>query len=208
MKVTAIKQQVRQPDRFSIYIDGTFCVGLSEKDVFELGIKINKEVSEEDIRQLKQASQLGKLFDKTLRYLGIRMRSEHELKQYLLKKGATTEETQQILNKLSKYGYVNDRAFARSWIEDKRTTKKRSNRRLIVDLRQKGVAKSIIEELLAGSKGEETNALQALIAKKRKISRYQDDQKLIQYLLRQGYPYDLIKTHVANPEFEQQLNFN
>lgn len=205
MKVTAIKQQVKQPGRYSIYVDGKFCVGLSEKDVFDLGVKINKQLDEEGLKQLKQASLLGKLFDRALRYLGIRMRSEHELRAYLTKKGATDEEQQDILNKLSKYGYVNDEAFAKSWIEDKRTTKKRSNRRLMLDLRQKGVAKSIIDSLLVGDKAEEQAALMALIAKKRRIMRFQDDQKLIQYLLRQGYPYDLIKNHIHNQAADEEL---
>ena len=57
-----------------------------------------------------------------------------------------------------------------------------------MELRNKGVAQEIVDEVLGGRDEEEE--IKKIIA--RKQSKY-DDDKLIQYLCRQGFPYDLVE---------------
>jgi SOS response regulatory protein OraA/RecX len=60
-------------------------------------------------------------------------------------------------------------------------------KKLKLELRAKGVADDIIDRCLAESPRNEREELRKMIAKKAK--RYPDEQKLIQYLLRQGFNY-------------------
>lgn len=97
-----------------------------------------------------------------------------------------------IVERLCARGYVNDRKFAEFWVENRCVKKGISHKRLKMELARKGISQEIIEEVLDGR--NEAEEIRKVIAKKR--SRY-DDEKLIAYLCRQGFSYDLAKQIVA-----------
>lgn len=92
-------------------------------------------------------------------------------------------------------GYLDDRAFAESWIRSRRALKHRSNRVLIGELGQKGVGKDLVEQVLADEPEEVSDeaTIRALIDKKHLSSRYATEQKLISYLLSQGFAYSTVR---------------
>jgi regulatory protein len=97
-------------------------------------------------------------------------------------------------------GLLNDLAFARSWIANRRLLKPTSARKLRLELKQKQVAEEIIQEAMAEDETDEQEVLQQLIAKKRNQTKYNHDNlKLMQYLARQGFNYDAIKSALDNP---------
>jgi regulatory protein len=100
-----------------------------------------------------------------------------------------------VYNRLSEKGYIDDDKFTRYWVENRSLTKGASQRKLTAELRTKGVDSSIIERHLADSERTDQDELQKLITKKR--PRYPDEQKLMQYLARQGFSYDDIKQALA-----------
>lgn len=193
MKVTAIKQQVKRVDRYSIYLDGKYSFSLGEHELLRLGLHSGKELTEEELATYQDESAFGKWFDKTLNLLSFRLRSEWELRDYLRRKDCPPELMDRILNKLSINGYVNDEQFAKRWVENRRLMKATSRRRLSQELRQKRISSDIIDTVLAEDREEidEQEVLRQLVEKKR--PRYPDQLKLMQYLARQGYSYDDIK---------------
>jgi regulatory protein len=100
-----------------------------------------------------------------------------------------------ILGRLRRLSLLDDEAFARSWVASRHLLKNTSKRRLQLELKQKGVSQTIIDIVLAEDEVDERKSLAAVIAKKR--ARYPDPSKLLQYLLRQGFSYDDIKTVLA-----------
>lgn len=50
--------------------------------------------------------------DKAVKYLGVRMRSAYEIKQYLRTKGYNDEDIVEVLTLLEEYKYVDDAAYA------------------------------------------------------------------------------------------------
>ena len=194
MKITAIKQQVKRADRYSIYLDGKYSFSLGEGELLKLGLHTGQELTEEELGNYQEESSFGKWFDKTLNLLSYRLRSEWELRDYLKRKDCPPEITERILNKLCINGYVNDEQFARRWVENRRLLKATSRRRLAQELKQKRISSEIIDKVLAADKDEvdEREVLKELVEKKR--ARYPDQTKLMQYLARQGYNYDDIKS--------------
>ena len=73
-----------------------------------------------------------------------------------------------------------------------------SRRKLQAELAAKGVDRSIVERQLADNERSDSDELQKIIAKKR--SKYTDEQKFMQYLARQGFSYDDIKSALANQD--------
>jgi regulatory protein len=191
MKITAIQQQVKRPERYSIFVDGKYSFSFGESALLEQALRIGQELDEAQVQELKKLSSDDKLYNAALRYIAMRSRSEWELTSYLTRKGAEPALQTQILNKLSGYGYVNDEAFARSWVENRRLLRPISLRKLQQQLKLKRISNEVIEKVLREDETDELATLKTLIAKKQ--TRYPDKMKFMRYLAGQGFKYDDIK---------------
>ena len=198
MKITAIKAQVKNPERVSIYVDEKYSFSLTQSQLLEHKIYSGLALSEESLAKLKYASDYGKMLERTLNYIMIRPRSTREVRDYLWRKKAEPELADAVLHWMQNRDYLNDANFAKSWVRNRQLTKPVSKRRLIAELRQKGVASEYIEQAFVQEEFDEKEALHEIIAKKRKQARYQDETKLMQYLARQGFSYDSIKSALSD----------
>lgn len=200
MKVTKIAAQVKTPGRYSIFIDGKFAFGLSELGLIDAGLKIGLELSETELYELKNQAQTDKAYNRVLGLLARRPRSEWEVHEYLRRKNSEANLISEVISKLKERGYIDDRDFARRWVESRRLLRATSRRKLSIELKQKRVEDSVIREILADDETDELDVLKQLIAKKRSQSRYQDETKLIRYLAGQGFSYGDIKDALGSEE--------
>jgi regulatory protein len=211
MKITALKMQVRDKDRVNVFVDGKYRFSLDITQVAELGIKNGAEYSEEELTELENESQFGKLYTRALEYALIRPRSQREMRDYLyrktrdtrtktgnIKKGVSTELTERVFQRLFDKSYLNDEKFARFWVENRNVRKGTSLRKLQSELQAKGVASTTIQEVLGDTDRTDIDELRKVIAKK--AGRYDDEQKLMMYLARQGFRYDDIKEALREEE--------
>lgn len=204
MKITAITAQQKDKNRLNVMVDGKYLFSLDIFQYADLGIKIGKDYSEEELHALETESQFGKVYARALEYCLMRPHSSREVRDYLyrktrdtrtktgeMKKGVAPEITQRVFDRLIEKGYIDDEKFTRYWVENRNLTKGASRRKLQAELQAKGVEAGIIEQQLASSPRSDDDELSKVIAKKR--NRYVDDQKFMQYLARQGFSYDDIK---------------
>lgn len=159
-----------------------------------------QELSSAEVGNYQKLSADDKLYNRTLRYIAMRPRTRWEIETYIKRKQASPPLVEQILNKLSNVELIDDAKFARAFVNDRRLLRPTSRRKMIAELRKKHVASELIEEAVGSEQEAEIEALRATIAKKRRQSKYHDDDKLMQYLARQGYNYSDIKAamHVDN----------
>jgi regulatory protein len=193
MKLTKIVQQQRQKDRYSIYVDEKYVFSLSEGALLAAGLSTGMELTREDLKDYKKLSADDKAFNRALRYSAMRRRSEGEMIDYLKRKLVEEPVAEKIIVKLRRLDLVNDKSFAQAWVENRRLLKPVSKRRLVQELKQKRVAEDIITEVLSEDTTDERIVLMELIERKRRQTKYQDPQKLTQYLARQGFGYEDIK---------------
>ena len=208
-RVTDIREAVRDKNRVNIYVDDKFFCSLDISQVVDLHVKVGRSLSSEELVDLKRASEFSKFYARALEYALMRPRSEKELRDYL--RGKTYERKVRVKNRktgeyqtkvkpgydaslvplgmkrLEERGYIDDRRFASVWVENRHVAKGTSIKKLRLELQQKGIANQIIDEVLSDSGRDERAELQKIIARKR--ARYDDEQKFIQYLLRQGFNY-------------------
>ncbi len=193
MKITSIKQQVKRKDRYAVHVDGKYSFSLGELELINSGLRLGQELNKTELEELEDKAKLDKAYDRALGLVAIRQRSKWEITDYLKRKKYEQEEIENILNKLSRAGYVDDLAFATAWVNNRRLLKPISKRKLIQELRQKRVSSEIINQVLAADETIEAEVLHELVVKKRQQTKYKDDLKLMQYLSRQGYNYGDIK---------------
>ena len=195
MKITDIKQQVKRADRYSIFVDGKYAFSFSESELLASKLRIGQEFTETEVEELKDRAIIDKGYDMALNLIIRRPRSEWELRDYLKRKKYDPTVSGYVLDRLKQRGYVDDMDFARRWVENRRLLKATSKRRLMQELRQKRVAYEIIHSVLEADETDEQQVLRDLIERKR--TKYQDDLKLMQYLVRQGYNYADIKSTLS-----------
>lgn len=197
MKITAIKQQVKRSDRYAIYVDDKYAFSLGETELLSSGLQRGQEFTEAELTELKQKAVIDKAYERALNLILRRARSEWEIRDYLKRKDYDSEITDQIIGQLRERNFVNDLDFARRWVENRRLLKATSKRRLRQELKQKRVTDEVIDHVLSEDETDEREVLRELVERKRKQTKYQDDIKLMQYLSRQGYNYDDIKTVIG-----------
>ena len=197
MKVTNIKQQEKRKDRYSIFVEGKYTFSLSESALLEQKISVGQELDKAQLQDFKQLSADDKAYGNALRYAIIRPRSTWEMRTYLKRKKVDEPVAEKLLNKLTSNNLLDDASFAKSWVENRRLLKSISKRRLQMELRQKRVPDETIEQTLASDETDDHQTLKTLVVKKRQQSRYQDNLKLMQYLARQGFNYDDIKSALS-----------
>jgi regulatory protein len=125
--------------------------------------------------------------------LSAQPRTRHELAQVLAKKLVPAEVADRLLDRFEEVGLVDDAAFARSWVESRRTGRGLAGRALAQELRKKGVADEIVQETLAEvDPDDERETARALVRRKvRTMGRLDHPtrvRRLTGMLARKGYP--------------------
>lgn len=214
MKITSISIQLRDKDRVNVSVNGKYRFSLDVFQLVDLGIKVGKEYSEAELVALEDESRFGKLYMRALEYCLMRPHSQRELKDYLyrktrdtrtktgdIRKGVSVALTERVFGRLQDKGYIDDNKFAAYWIENRNLRKGSSKRKLSSELSAKGVDRTIIEQFLSETERDDMTELQKIIDKKR--PRYDDEQKFMSYLSRQGFSYEDIKTALAHNANEE-----
>ncbi len=192
--ITALKIQKRDKTRVNVYLDGEYAFAVSLN--VALGLKKGQSLTPAEIADLKEAYDAQKAYDKALHFLGFRARSEQEVQAYLHGKGYTAQVIETTLSRLQGEGYLDDAEFARVWLSDRERLRPRGARALRYELRQKGVADSVIEETLADL--DEQESAWAAIAPKLRQWRGLDwatfHKKATGFLSRRGFAYQTCQT--------------
>jgi len=193
MKITSIKQQIKNPERASLFVNSKYSFSLSLNELVAERLKINQEINESELKRLKKLSEDGKLKARSLEWILNRPRSFREFKDYLYRKKAEPEQIESLCIDFEQHGYISDTSFA-IWLIDMRRRLGKSDRAIQNELMKKGVSREVIGETLQKDTDSERLRLSELVQKKLRLSRYSSDEmKLKQLLLRQGFSYDDIK---------------
>ena len=153
-----------------------------------------------------------KLLNKTYRFLSYRPRSEKEVIEYLKKKSFFSKITEdkerqdleQVINsvvkKLKEQKFLDDREFAKWWIEQRSKVKPKALKFIIFELKQKGIEKDLIEEVLESKEFEIVSDFdKAFKLAQKRINRYRGEtpkkayEKMARFLASKGFDYDIIK---------------
>lgn len=198
MKITALKAQVKNAERVSVFVDDKYSFSLSLDELVKYKLKRGDEFSAADVKRFKKISTDGKLRQRALEWLLNRPHSTREFRDYLYRKKAEPEQIEDLTEQFSQKGYLDDAKFA-AWFTELQARRGKSDRAIRAELFKKGIGREVADEVFESSESNEAERLKIVIAKKAKLSRYQKDpQKLKQYLLNQGFSYQLVKDAVEN----------
>jgi regulatory protein len=194
-RITALRVQRRNRNRVNVYLDGRFAFGLAAIEAARL--RVGQVLSDEDIARLRQRDTAERAAERALDLLSYRPRSEAEIRERLTER-YDPETAGEVLERLRRSGLVDDREFARYWVQNRLEHNPRGAVALRQELYQKGVDESAIEEALA-EYDEEEAATRAAETARRKLRGLPPDvfrRRLTDYLLRRGFSYGVVRAVV------------
>lgn len=148
---------------------------------------------------MKKSKAEHSAFDTAIYYLTFKDRSSYELTNKLKEKGYSEEQILETMDKLSYYGYIDDEHYALSYI--KSNCNHKGEKKIKMELSNKGIHRDIIEEQFAEVDFDEENAIDASFKKRFMDSDLQDEKqknRIISYYMRRGYRFENIKKVVEN----------
>ena len=194
--VTSIKAQ-RNKSRVNIYLDNKFGFGLDLDNFVKLGLKVEQELSEEEVKEIVKKSEFQKTSDKLLKFATLRPRSEKEIRDWLKRKKIHESLHKELFNRLKRLELVDDVKFAEWWIGQRNQFKPRGKRALQAELAMKGISKEIISNKLSDLKVDEVKIATELLAKKeyqwKGLPKREARQKKGAFLARKGFTWEIIE---------------
>lgn len=203
MRVTAITEQKRDTGRQNIFIDGEYAFALPMQDILYFKIKEGQEIAEETVAFIRKNLIYIKAQDTALRMLGYKMRTVWEIRQKLEEKEFSAEVIDEVIAFLEKYGYADDREYCRRFIRERLRLQPKGAYALRMELRQRGISRSLIEEILSETEIDEAGDALRWLEKKTKgtlPATPKEKKRLMDFLQRKGYSYATIEA--AFREFE------
>ena len=145
--ITAVKPQ-KNKKRVNVYLDNKFGFGLDLETFVKLDLKVEQELTDEQVGKIVKEAEFQKVYDKLLRFSTLRPRSEKELKGWLKKYKVHLSLHNDLFNRLKHLDLLNDNKFAQWWVEQRMEFSPRGKRALIAELRQKGINRDLIIQLV------------------------------------------------------------
>lgn len=206
MTITSIQRQKKNRHRVSVYLDGEFAFGVNDDAVYRFGLHKGMILDEERRAEIERYDNLVQAKLAAERLLGVRMRSEREVRQRLLQKGFPPEAVDETINVFLRVHLLDDAEFARLWVRDRLRLRPRSSAFLRRELRTKGVRDDIITQVLSEAFEEKEDidvARELAAAYRRKHPGLDADvlrRRLAGFLQRKGYSASVVYDVVSGGE--------
>lgn len=144
-----------------------------------------------------------KTMQRALRLLSYKARTIEEMRQRLLEKEwAEAEVVEQVISRLGELNYLNDEDYANNFASSRLALKPLGPTRLRIDLQRKRLPAATVDAAVSQAYDErpEEKMLEELIRKRVRLKGQPADRdarnKLIAYLMRRGFSYDLVMRKV------------
>lgn len=188
--VTAIREQ---PPHFKVEFNGRESLYVSRKLMQERPLAVGNELSLSEYREWLLPRQYPLALNDAVRLLGVRARSERELRQKLQTRRYLDEVIDLVLYKLEKEGLADDAAFAAEWASA-RAAQKLGKRRIYQELLQKGVSAEAAQAACDALPDDSSGAAEQAAKLLRRYAGETDGRKaldkVLQGLQRRGFGFD------------------
>lgn len=197
--ITAITLQKRNKERYSLFVDHEFLIGVAEETLLEHQLKKGIEITPALFRKLQRAEGRFAVKSYLIKLLSRREHARRELFNKARQKEYPPDVINSVLDELEKKNFLNEKRFASQFARDKNNLNRWGPAKIKAHLLKKGIKKTVAEEAITQA-FEQVNMqkrLATLIQKRRRRFLREEDtfkrkKKVFDYLQRKGYPLDSI----------------
>ena len=150
---------------FDIWVDGEYICDIDDETVYKMSIRKGDEISDEFLSEIKHLSQVQGAKRAGARMLTASMKSRYDFEIKLIQKGFEKKAVKKAADFFEEKGFLNDAAYARSYVADAISIKKQGAAKIRMMLKSKGISADIIDALLTDFDESEEENLKALVKK-------------------------------------------
>lgn len=194
--MTVTKIEPVSKTRYRVYVDEKPVFVLYKGELSRYHIYVDEEIDGKVYEAVLNTVVRKRAKARALHLLNCMGRTEAQLRAKLEQGGYTEEIVEEAVAYVKSFGYLNDREYARSFIEGRK--EKKSRRELLGSLLRRGIAKEEAERALEEYYDQEDSeaAIKAILRRKKFEPENADriqKQKMGGYLMRKGFKYDEVR---------------
>lgn len=138
-----------------------------------------------------------KAYNYAIKYLK-NIKTKRDVYDYLIRKGFTDEETSEVCDYIEEVGLVDDDLYVKFFVEDSFRIKNKGARKIVYELKQRGIDDDKINEAIEEASDMQYDALKEAYERKLEATKNETDQykrknKIIRFLISRGFDYSDIK---------------
>lgn len=202
MKITKLEKKKRL---YLLELDNDQKLYITEDTIVKYFLSKDKEISEEELKEIQEFAQYSYGKNLALYHLSFKARTTTEVRDYLTKYEIESGIIDKVVQHLKEDKWLDDRQYARNLIEANLLSGDKGPVLLQQKIQQKGISKSILQEILADYDFSEVIDRTAIKLLKKYQGKYPlkaIETKIIQGLNAKGFTYSQAKIAFQNLEVE------
>lgn len=144
-------------EKFSKNKDGMYLITLEDGNkikihedlILKYELLLSKKLDSSLLEEIQNENRIYEIYNIALKYIKTKLRSKREIKEYLIKKGYSVEDSILVIEMLSKQGYLDDKVYANSYVHDKILMSSYGPNKIKDELQKLGIDNSIVEDALS-----------------------------------------------------------
>lgn len=210
--ITKISVQKKHADRYNIFVDSgkgeEYAFSVDEDVLIKFQLKKGMELDDFSLTEIHFRDDIRKAYNLAVQFLGFRMRSESEVRNYLHQKETDEPIINEVIHKLTEQKYLDDREFSKAYTRTQVNTTDKGPELIKRELKEKGIADELIQialeeypfeaQLETAKKLCEKNLRKTGLESER-IAR----QKLEMLLFRKGFSHDIVQAAIEETNIEK-----
>jgi len=200
------KYELTKKNKYNVYLSNGEVITLDERVITENELLLKKELNKELYDKVIDENKVYEMMDIAIKYIGVRLRSIKEIKDYLNKKYEEKEIVEIAVSKLINLGYLDDDKFAKAFIKDKFQFTSMGDYKIKIELEHLGVSYDIIENnisLIDDKALEEKmkKQIDKILRKNKKYTGQMLKNKIYTHLVSSGFSKDKVLTIINTYDF-------
>ncbi len=201
-----VKYELTKKNIYNVYLSNGEVLELDESVITNNELLLKKRIDNDLYDKLKRDNKICILVNASIKYINVRLRSIKEIKDYLLKKEEDTNLIDEVISRLIKMGYLDDRRFTEAYIKDKLNFTSWGDYKIINELNKLGISSLDIENNIDLLNDDILNERMRKIIDKdirtnKKYSGLKLKNKIYNHLLTSGYSKEKVISLINSYDF-------
>jgi len=200
------KYELTKKNKYNVFLSSGEIITLDERVITENELLLKKEMNKELYDKVINENKVYEMMDIAIKYIGVRLRSIKEIKDYLNKKYEEIELIEFAVSKLIKLGYLDDNKFAKAFIKDKFQFTSMGDYKIKLELEHLGVSYDIIENNISiiddkSLEDKMKKQIEKMLRTNKKYTGQMLKNKIYTHLVSAGFSKDKVLTILNTYDF-------
>ena len=206
MKITKIS---KTGSKYKLVLDSGEIITTYDDVILNNNLLFSKRIDKKLLEKIYSDNNYYQIYNKVLKLINTRLRSEYEIEEYLTKTEITAQDKQKMLENLKEIGLINDRNFAKAYTNDKINLSLDGPEKIVKNLKHMHIQDDYINEAISNIDEEIVKShIDKIITKKAKANTKDTitmlKQKILNYLVNQGYSKEQAMLNLESYSFPKK----